>query len=480
MVAFAYLYIDPLLDRGVDNKLPSEFHEWEASLDKVYRDFGARTSLHQLLKDVDALFDPSLEISGPTDPKTPVKVVIQRLRDLGDSLAEVGDRLQQLEQRKIELVVLENRLDNADKLDWHGEFETSEQFELFHHLQTEQRQRNLQRGHAKRRLKLKPPPGKAPYGYRRGKDRYILDRSTAPVVKDFFDNFLLYGSLRRSVRYLAQKYNKKISVSTGKRWLTNPAYRGHLAYKTGDVITQTHAPILTEDEAAQVDRLLRRNSQLPRRSASAARSLAGLVRCAQCQSPMTITRVTQHRPKQGKKQEYLYLRPTCHADVCSLAKHTKNKSCPGLSYEQVLDQTIDQICTTLPQIMATAPLPDVKGLKQRVDAQIQSKLDIIKQLPDLGKNGVLDQNTIDLRTYSLRIEIADLQSSLAQLPPVNFQETVQAVSLRQFWLDLSESERRFYFREFIHHIEIVRSPADLSQWSTKLVLLLEMQHQPPQ
>ena len=461
MEVVGYGYVDPLLDPGVETTESDGVEEWGEPVDRVYRDLGDRTSFEQLLQDIDA----SLQQGRHT-----VRVVVKCLRELGDSVAEVGDRLQALEQRNIDLAIL----DNPDGLALGGDWETSAQFNAFHRLQVEQRQRTLQRGHAKNRLKLKPPPGKPPYGYRRGKDRYILDRSTVPVVKDFFDNFLLYGSLRRSVRYLAKKYNKKISVSTGRRWLTNPVYRGHLAYKNGDVITNTHAAVLTEDEAAQVDRLLRRNSQLPRRSASAARSLAGLVRCARCQSSMTITRVTQRHPKKGKKQEYLYLRPTnctrgCPTDDTS----TEAKTCPGISYNRVLDQTIDQICDTLPKIMATAQLPDVEGFKQGINAQIQAKQQVIDQLPALGDSGVLDQDTIELRTYNLRTEIASLQASLAQLPPVNLQETVQTVSLRQFWLDLSESERRFYFREFIHHIEIVRSPSDVSQWNTKLILLLE-------
>lgn len=46
----------------------------------------------------------------------------------------------------------------------------------------------------------------------------------------------------------------------------------------------------------------------------------------------------------------------------------------------------------------------------------------------------------------------------------------QAVSLRQFWLDLSESERRFYFREFIQRIEIIYQTP--SQWKLNLLLIL--------
>ena len=77
------------------------------------------------------------------------------------------------------------------------------------------------------------------------------------------------------MRYLEQKYAKKISVSTGRRWLTNPVYRGDLEYQNGEVIRNTHIPIISREEAAQTDRLLRRNRRLSRRTASAPHSLAG-------------------------------------------------------------------------------------------------------------------------------------------------------------------------------------------------------------
>jgi hypothetical protein len=55
---------------------------------------------------------------------------------------------------------------------------------------------------------------------------------------------------------------------------------------------------------------------------------------------------------------------------------------------------------------------------------------------------------------------------MAQLPPGNLQAIAQAVSLPQFWLDLSEAERRFYFREFIKQIEIMRQES--KSWSVQL------------
>jgi hypothetical protein len=325
--------------------------------------------------------------------------------------------------------------------------------QLLQHLQYEQRSRRIRQGHARNRVKALPPPGKAPYGYRRGKNRYTVDRSTAPVVKDFFEHFLLYGSLRGSVRYLAKQYGKKISASTGQRWLTNPVYRGDLEYQNGETIPDTHEAIISRDEAAQVDRLLRRNRRLPPRTASAPRSLAGLVVCGECQSPMTVTRVSANR----KEQEYLYLRPT---------RCPNQPKCGSIPYGQILQQTIERICEDLPRAVSGAPLPDMDQIKQGIGGAIAVKQAILEQLPTLIASGVLDQETADLRSYKLRTEIAELQAKLAQLPPVNLRAIAQTVSISQFWLDLSESERRFYFREFIRQIEIIRDDKD---WQLKLV-----------
>ena len=103
------------------------------------------------------------------------------------------------------------------------------------------------------------------------------------------------------MRHLTKKYGKKISVTTGKRWLSNPVYRGDIAYKNGEIVRNTHNAIISREEAAQVDRILRRNSRLPSRTASAKRSLAGLIVCGECQYQMSITRVTFQR----LKKEYI-------------------------------------------------------------------------------------------------------------------------------------------------------------------------------
>ncbi|AFZ14404.1 Recombinase [Crinalium epipsammum PCC 9333] len=412
MRIIAYIYTDPLLESAPDSNI------WGWEIDRVYQDLGGRQQLKQLFKDC---------IAEPAD-----YLLIRRLEDLGDSVAEVCDRISEIESLKIQLVATECEIPQQLQL-----------LQLLQQIQYNQRRDRIRQGHARNRLKAAPPPGKVPYGYKRGKDRYILDRSAAPVVKDFFEQFLLYGSLRGAVRYLEKKYGKKISVSTGQRWLTNPVYRGDTAYQNGDVISDTHVSIISREEAAQIDRLLRRNRSLPPRTASATRSLAGLVVCGECNSPTIVTRVTMTR----KKQEYLYLRP----HKCPLTP-----KCRAIPYQEVLQQTIEKICEELPLAVAAINSPNIDGIKQKFNQEIANKQGILDQLPEFIASGILDVETAELRAYKLRTEIAEIKDKLAQLPPVNLQMVAQAVSIQQFWLDLSESERRFYFREFLRQVKVRR------------------------
>jgi DNA invertase Pin-like site-specific DNA recombinase len=431
MKIIAYLWGDLGLALSSDRTL------WGWDVDGVYQDVAisdtTRPQWHQLLSDCATEAIDYL--------------LVRRLAELGNTAEMVNDRVAQLEALGIRLIVLEQPDERTDMLKFVQE------------LHRHQRSQRIRQGHARNRVKGEPPPGRAPYGYRRSKHRYVIDRTTAPIVKEFFDHFLLYASLRGAVRHIEKRYGKKIAASTGQRWLTNPVYRGDLAYQNGDVVADTHVAILSRDEAAQIDRLLRRNRRLPSRTASAPRSLAGLVICGECQSPMTITQVAPAkitRKRSTTPKEYLYLRPT---------RCAQQPKCKAIPYADILNSTIGQICHYLPQAVSGIPMPDLEGVKQGMKDAIAAKQAILAQLPDLLASGILDQETVDLRAYHLRTEMAQLSGKIDQLPPVNLLAIAQTVSIPQFWLDLSETERRFYLREFIRQIEIVRHPEG---WQLKL------------
>lgn len=431
MKVFAYTYTDPLLESIPEPEI------WGWEVDRVYQDIGNRQQLKQLIKDCQI--------------NRPHFLLIRKFTELGDTVEEISSKLKEIESWGSRIIATEET-----EFSLNSEPLKSDILQLLKAIQNEHRSRRIRQGHARNRLQAKPPPGKAPYGYQRGKNSYVVDKRTAPVVKDFFEQFLLFGSLRGAVRYLEKKYNKKVSVSTGHRWLTNPVYRGDTAFKDGETLLDTHVPIISREEAAQVDRLLRRNRRLPPRTASAPRSLAGLVRCAECQSPMSVSRVRPYR----QEKEYMYLRPT----NCPL-----QPKCKSLAYQTVLEETIKTICQDLQKAIASLQMPDMDRFKVGITSAIARQQDILAQIPTLTATGILDSETAQLRAYKLRTEIAQLQARLAELPPVNLRSVAEAISLPQFWLDLSESERRFYLREFIRQIEIIR---DRNQgWQLRLIFI---------
>ena len=422
MKIIAYTHSVPLLESAPSKDI------WGLEVDKVYQDLGEHQQLEQLI--ADCQLEP------------PNYLLIRRLEELGDGIEVISDRLNQLESLGIEIIATEQ---DYNSLEWNLDRQNlkSNLGSLLQQIQINKRSSKLKQGHARNRLKILPPPGKAPYGYRRGQDKYIIDKSTAPVVKDFFERFLLFGSLRGAVRYLEKRYGKKISPSTGRNWLTNPVYRGSLKYRDNEIISNTHAPIINSEEAAQIDRLLRRNQRLPPRTASAPRSLAGLVICQQCQLKMNVVRVTQHK----KKSEYLYLR-------CQ--RCPQQPKCKAIAYKEVLQQTIEKICVELPAAVAQLDLPDNSVARSILEREITQKQQNIAHIEELLQQEILDPETFALRNYKLRSEISQIETKIARLPPGNLQAIAMAVSLPQFWLDLSETERRFYFREFIKQIAIAR------------------------
>ena len=142
--------------------------------------------------------------------------------------------------------------------------------------------------------------------------------------------------------------------------------------------------------------------------------------------------------------------PTCW-------RGSSDPSCKSVNYDQILDTTIKTVCAKLLPAVNKLNIPSPDSLKSNLQAQIEEKQTIIEQLPLLIKQKILDEETAQLRSYKLRTEISKLKTQIAQLPPVNLKAIASTVSIPQFWLDLSETERRFYFREFISKILIIPS-----------------------
>ena len=160
MKIVVYIYTDPLLDT-----VPNQ-GDWGWEIDKIYEDLGKRTQLKQLLTDCQT--------------ETINYLLVHRLEELGDNLAQISDNLNQLETMGVIVIATQQPYtSNSSQIQ-------TEMLELLQEIQNQQRSRRIRQGHARNRLEALPPPGKSPYGYRRGQGKYIIDRTTSPVVKDFF------------------------------------------------------------------------------------------------------------------------------------------------------------------------------------------------------------------------------------------------------------------------------------------------------
>ncbi|MGD1930786.1 MAG: recombinase family protein [Leptolyngbyaceae cyanobacterium] len=441
MFIVAYACISLPLDPEVD---AASFGQ---PIDRLYIDhfdeIEGRSALARLLQDC--------------QQQPPDRLYVRQVGELGNSLSAVLQTIHQLETQGVAIRAIDESYvtpalaaaslpGTAVEAD-PAAAERDRTAQLAETILAQHRSQQLRAGHARNRVNILPPPGRAPYGYRRGRYRYALDRATAPAVKSFFEHFILYGSIRGSARHLEKTYGKRVSASTAQRWLLHPVYRGDSRYQDGRVIRDTHTAIISREEAAQVDRLLRRNRKLPPKTVSARRSLAGLVQCQACQSKLKVSRVT--RPRQTR--EYLYLRPT----ACDRAK-----KCRAIAFDAVLAQTIDAICTQLPQAVDNLPTPPVGAIKAGLVSQVEHKQQVLSQIAELQQQGILDEASAQLRTYTLQGELSGLQQELSQLPPENLKQIAQTLSSREFWQDLSEVERRVYLREFVRAVWIVRDQED--------------------
>lgn len=140
-----------------------------------------------------------------------------------------------------------------------------------------------------------------------------------------------------------------------------------------------------------------------------------------------------------------------------------------------LQTVIQTICQELPIAVSALGQPEQNPAKSAIasrQAELQQILSV--ELPDLEARGILDAETAAIRRLQLQTELVQLRDRQAQLSPVNLPELVQAVAIPQFWQDLSEVERRFFFREFIREIQLQRRSR--REWSLQLQLVFS----PPQ
>lgn len=329
------------------------------------------------------------------------------------------------------------------------------------------------RGQERRRRQRKPSV--APFGYLIVKDVMVINnnpykdtgKTYREIALEYIDLFLREKKLIRTVQLFCKKYgydrlgsgNEDFphDRSSFRRWITNPALRGHQAYYlrttyrrksafAGDPIEprihpDNHEPLITPDVAREIDRIL----SLTRRGAAPTEPvnpLVGLVFCAGCGGEM--------RNKSTGKVPYRYL-------LCSNAYPSpgKPKTCSrtssyGVRLEHAVTATIDALVSRAAEIAEWG----VEGIGEREEppeiVALRESIERLEKIKDPDLAEVIRDKRGRLKTFieSRSSEDADRSGIVDRLSGVCGQ--------REFWESLSVREMKELLPEFVRSVTIDR------------------------
>ena len=276
--------------------------------------------------------------------------------------------------------------------------------------------------------------GSVPVGYRIVEKRLVPDEN-APYVREMFEYYSYCGNLTQTMRKFDHLNVFPQTKFAYKKMLMNTKYTG--SYRGNDDFCE---PIVGRDLYDDVQRKLGMNVKCSQKRVYI---FSGLLRCAECGRAMSAG-IYSRRGKESKRYR------------CS-GKYTAGIARCGNSsqiYEHVLE---DRLVSHLREYLENYifeievkqnPINDNRKRK----AAIQKRLDKLKEL--------FLNDLITLEEYKTDRE--ELETELADLKDEPIQDTTAlkillASPFEEIYADLSEADRRFFWRSIIKEIRFANS-----------------------
>ena len=155
-----------------------------------------------------------------------------------------------------------------------------------------------------------PISGSVPVGFKietkaDGTKRIIIDEEVAPFIRDFYEHFKQYHSIRAAGRYVNEKHGQDRSYSFFSRLLSNELYcgtfRGNTNFCTGYV---------SREEWDELQQLKKRH--IKKTPTNNVYLFSALMDCPICQRRLTVICCFKNM-KDGSKKKYIYYR--CPSEV---------------------------------------------------------------------------------------------------------------------------------------------------------------------
>lgn len=328
------------------------------------------------------------------------------------------------------------------------------------------------RGQERRRRQRKPSV--APFGYLIVKDKLIINRNLykdtgktyEQIAKEYIELFIETKVLYKTVSLFCEKYGyDRIGHgaddfphdrSAFKRWLENPALRGHQAYHhLGNIRRKSafkndllepriyynnHEPLIDNATANELDKILSLSQRGPSPT-NLVNPLSGLIFCGCCGGKI------HSKGERYKDKNYRYL-------FCSNAYPTpgKKQTCPRtgikrLKVSEVVEATIEAIILKAKEIaewglnnLSVSELPEIKTLKESIFR--------LEKLNDPDLIEVIQEKKNRLKSFMDASTKEDYHRSEIEI-------RLQGIcSQREFWQSLSIAEQKGLFPEFVERIVI--------------------------
>jgi DNA invertase Pin-like site-specific DNA recombinase len=310
--------------------------------------------------------------------------------------------------------------------------------------------------------------GSVPRGYRvkregsrtdPGRDRLIIHEPEAQLIRHLVERLPIAGSVRslyRETHPLHWPDGSPVNLTTYYDTLKNPIYRG--VYYWGNVaVENAHEPIITPDQAAEIDRILSTNKATLRRpSKYGGAELVGLVWCPECRR--TISSSSAHR-----QSRYRCITPP---SVVPKSEHFVVDT--GAVDRLVRDDLFHQIDAGLIDRIIAA----IASTEQRDDQTAEITRQQIAQLTE-QKSRWLDklgrEDDPDLaddyrdRIKAINASLKELESKRTTHRPgasahLRTLDRAAIALLPATWDRHTLQWRRRFIREFVARVELSRSP----------------------
>jgi DNA invertase Pin-like site-specific DNA recombinase len=322
-----------------------------------------------------------------------------------------------------------------------------------------------------------------PFGYRKVGERFELDHtpflclladsselSKAAIGRDLVETFLACKSLRRSLRFVNEKYGILSHAGQGKgnkqargrfhfgfsglaSWLNNPVLRGHLCYgrsfnqrqshkQSWDVRYDVHPEhrLMSDEEYRQVEEILDWNSKHGgyQFKTDVVHPLSGLIHCGECRGRCRITHFCLRTDPRVKK--YSYQCNNYHLKAC-----TQKKSVREFAIEQAVIEALTRRSIAIAALVDTPPeLVEPLELKE-----LRSQLAGLEQL---GYNEAIEE-----ARNKVRLQIENLTRQLkgaAVVDSANRELLQEVAAFTDFWQELLPEQKRRFYQSLVERVVV--------------------------